>query len=130
MPYPLVRWMFTDTSTSTSYTLEVNPDAGGSPTHQKHFGFESTAAPDGKTLIFEGRDQPQKLEFSGTLLSEAHYTALATWFSKRSQIIITDDLGRQFTVIIESFTPTRVRSALYPWKHTYKITATLTVAAA
>ena len=127
MAYPLVRWTFTDTATSDTYTFEVNPNTGGSPTYPKQFNYQATAAPDGKTLIFEGRDQPQKIEFSGTLTEQSQYDAFATWWKKRSQIELVDDLGRTFTIIIENFTPTRKRNAIKPWMHDYKVSATLTV---
>lgn len=113
-------------ATPTSYTVEINPNTATSPSFQKAFGYTATVAPNGKTLIYEGRDQPQKIEFSGVILSEAHYNSLVTWFKNRNQIQITDDLNRTFTVIIESFTPTRKRSYHYPWRHEYRMSATLT----
>lgn len=119
----VVRWIFTDPTDSSSYTFEINPNEGGSPTLKKNVLFKNTAAPNGKTLIYEGRDDPVTFSFSGTLLTQAQLEAFETWYLKRHQIVITDDLGRTFSVYITSFDPKRVRSAHIPWKHTYTVEA-------
>jgi hypothetical protein len=121
----VVRWRFDDPVSLASYVFEINPNDGGSPDFQKNFSYANTSAADGKTLIYEGRDKAQKFDFSGVILSQAHYDAFVEWWDKRYQVKITDDLGREFYVIIESFTPTRKRSALYPWKHDFKVSATI-----
>lgn len=125
MPYPLVRWSFYDPSTVETYTFPINPSEGGTPTRQKQFVYQSTSAPDGKTIVFEGRQQPKRINFSGTVLDEAHYTALNTWFDHHNQIRLTDDLGRQFYIVIEQLDMTRKRNASTPWKHDYKVAATV-----
>lgn len=121
----VVRWVFEDPNTLDSYTLAINPSDGGAPAYQKTITYQNTAAPDGKVITFEGRDAPRKLTFSGTLLSEAEYNAFVEWWDRRYQIQVTDDLGREFSLIIESFAPHRVRARSHPWKHTYEITATI-----
>lgn len=123
--YPLVRWRFYDPGTLETYTFAINPNDGGTPTREKQFQYQSTAAPNGKTLVFEGRDQPQKISFSGTLTDESQYTALNTWFDHVNQILLTDDLGREFYIVIETLTMTRKRNATTPWKHDYSVTATI-----
>lgn len=117
----VVRWVFTDPTIATphTYTFEINPTEGGSPAYKKNVAYKNTAAPNGKTLIYEGRDEPASFTFSGTLLTQAHFIAFQTWFLKRHAIYITDDLGRTFAVYITSFDPKRARSAQNPWKHTY-----------
>jgi hypothetical protein len=80
-----------------------------------------------QTVVFEGRDKPQTMDLSGVILHETHLQALYEWTQKRNPIVIKDDLLREFTVVIEEFTPTRKRSALYPWKHEFRLKATLLV---
>lgn len=121
----VTRWTFQDLSTSEIVTLPINPKDGGSPSFSKHINYSSTAAPDGKTLVFEGLDDPQTLEWSGTILDQTHYELLRTWYSKRHQIVITDDLGRQFTCYITKYTPKRKRSVQHPYKHDYDMSATI-----
>lgn len=120
---PVVRWRFDDPVDLTSYTFAINPNEGGSPGFQKNFQYMTTAAEDGQTLVFEGRDQVQRIQFSGTLFTEAEHDAFVTWFNKRYQVQITDDLGREFSIVIESFIPKRVRARAFPWKHTYEVSA-------
>lgn len=116
-----VKWKFDDLTDSSTYTFEINPNEGGSPQYKKTIQTANTAAPDGKTLIFEGRDEAQQLTFSGTILSQAQYDAMVTWFNKRHQVRITDDLNRAYMVYITSFEPKRVRAVHYPYKHTYTV---------
>lgn len=121
----VVRWVFEDPVLLETEVFDVNPSAGGSPGYEKNFLFQETTAPDGKTLIFEGQDAPQNLAFSGTILDQAQYEMFREWFSKRYQIKVTDDLGRQFMILIKSFKPERVRARSHPWKHTYTVEAAI-----
>lgn len=117
------RWTFEDPNTLETYTFAINPNEGGSPQYSKKFEYRNTSAPDGKVIVFEGRDDPQTIEFSGTLLTQAQYDAFVTWWDKRYQVKITDDLGREFWIEIESFSPKRERAVHYPYKHSYTIKA-------
>lgn len=119
------RWKFEDLVLDETYTFEINPNEDGSPSYSKHVTYQNTSAPDGRTLVFEGQDEPSTGTFSGTILSEDHYNAMVYWFSKRHQIRITDDLDRAMMIYITKFTPKRVRSAIYPWKHTYSCEYTM-----
>lgn len=121
----VVRWVFDDPVTLASYTFEINPNDGGSPAYRKKFQYENTSAPDGKVIVFEGRDEPKKIEFSGILLTEAELNAFIEWWDKRYQISVTDDLGREFSIVIETFEPRRERARSHPWKHSYSVTATI-----
>jgi len=117
----VVRWVFSDPVTLESYEFEINPSEGGSPTYKKTINFLNTAAPDGRTLAFEGRRAAQQGSFKGTILTEEHYNAMVDWFEKRNQIIMTDDLGRSQMIYITDFEPTRVRAVQHPWKHTFNV---------
>lgn len=119
----VVKWTFYDPVIPETYVFAVNPSEGGTPTYQKTIQFQNTSGPDGKVLIFEGRDEPKTLQFTGTILEESQYVALLGWFEKRRQILVTDDLGRQTWVYIRSFEATRQRAIHYPWKHTYTVSA-------
>jgi len=121
----VVRWLFEDTATAESYTFEVNPRAGGSPSYKKTISYQNTSAPDGKTLVFEGLDAAQEIEWEGVILQETQYDAFLTWYQKRRQIRLTDDLGRQMWIYIKSFEPKRRRGQSHPWLHDYTITAVI-----
>lgn len=123
----LVRWTFHDPATDDTYTFWMNPNDGGSPDYKTTLSYVSACAPDGVTVAFQGRDEPQKLEFSGRILVQEHYDAFVTWQRNKNPIEMTDDLGRTFVLTIESFAPKRKKSARYPWKHDFTITTTLLV---
>lgn len=116
-----IPWIFRDLVTNDTYQWEVNPNEGGSPIYEKSITYQNTSAPDGKTLIFEGRDQPATGTFSGVLLTEEQYDTLYTWWNKRHQVQIEDDLGRTFVIYITKFVPRRERARNYPWKHSYTV---------
>lgn len=116
-----VRWTFEDPVAMTTYTFEINPLDGGSPSRTKNFGTENTLAPGGNVVIYEGQRPILTQEFSGTILTQDHYVAFVVWWEKSYPIRITDDLGRTFDVVFESFEPKRVYSPSRPWKHTYTV---------
>lgn len=122
---PVVRWIFYDPSVPETWTMDINPREGGSPSFAKTINYENTAAPDGKTLIFEGRDEVQRLEWQGVILTQAHYDTLEDWWDKRRQVRVTDDLSRQFWVYITHFEPRRRRAYGRPYKHDYTMRATI-----
>lgn len=115
----VVRWTFEDPVTSETYEFLLNPREGGTPTLEKNMVYTNTAAPDGRVLVFEGRQRHQEGEFSGTVLTEEQYDAMVYWFGKRNQIYMTDDLGRTLTIYITRFEAKRIRAATVPWKHEY-----------
>lgn len=121
----VVRWTLFDPIEVTTYTMQINPREGGTPTRKKNFAYQNTSAPDGKTIMFEGRDDPQTLEWTGVILLEQHLYDLETWFLKRRQVQLTDDLGRQYWIYITEYTPKRIRAHTYPWKHEYSMKATI-----
>jgi len=118
----LVKWTFVDDANSDSYVFAVNPNAGGTPKLEKNLTYVNTAAPNGRVLAFEGRDKQKEGKFSGTLRTQEEYEAFQTWYDKRVQIIMTDDLERTFNIYITGFDAERVRAATAPWKHNYTVT--------
>lgn len=119
----VTRWTIYDPVDGDEYEFEINPNAGGSPSYRKTMTFESTTA--GRTVMFEGADEIQQLEWSGVILTQNHYEKYVEWWSKRRQVMLTDDLGRQYWIYIREFTPTRVRSFQHPWKHDYNVIAVI-----
>ena len=118
-----IAWQFYDAVEATTEYLEINPNEGASPNYQKTLTKATTTAPGsaGQPLIFEGADQPSQFDFSGVILEQSQYELLETAWEKRHLLTITDDLGRSFTVYIESFSPQRELSRTHPWKHTYQM---------
>lgn len=120
-----IGWRFEDVVEGTIEIMPINPNAGASPKYQKALTKATTSAAgtQGQVIVFEGADQPVQFDFSGVLLTEAHYDFVYRAWAKRHPVLLTDDLGRTFTIYIESFSPERQLSRTYPWKHTYQATA-------
>jgi hypothetical protein len=120
-----IAWRFEDPLDGSILYAQINPNDGASPTFQKTLTKMTTTAPGGAatTLVFEGSDAPIQFDFSGTLLTQDQYNFYYNAWAKRHPILLTDDLGRTFRVYFEAFNPKRVRSANYPWRHTYDATA-------
>jgi hypothetical protein len=116
---PVVRNTFTDPITSAVYTFHLNPRDGGSPQYKKTISSQTTTAPGGNVLLYEGADEPRTGTINGTILSLAHYQAMVTWFQKRYPVVMTDDLGRSLTIYITEFLPTRKRSVSHRYLHDF-----------
>lgn len=120
---PVVRWTFEDLATGDSYEWEVNPNSGGSPQYRKTITYQNTVG--GRTLIFEGSDEPLTGQVSGVLLSQDQHETLVDWWDKRHLVRLTDDLGRTYMIYIVSYEPERQRSVRYGYKHSYTMTYTI-----
>lgn len=112
------RWTFAGPD-SASYTFEINPSKGGSPTRAKTLGYSPRTA--GGTIVFEGADAALTASVSGKVRSEAAYDAFLEWFEKRTPVTLTDDLGRQFVVYLTRFAPERSWKVNAPWHHDYTL---------
>jgi hypothetical protein len=120
-------WRWEDPTEGTVEFMSINPNEGASPTYSKTLTKETTTATgaDRNVLIYEGADPVSDFSFSGVLLFQEQYEFLQNAWAKRHLVLLTDDLGRIFTIYLESFTPHRVRSKTYPWRHTYEASAVI-----
>lgn len=118
-----IAWIFEDPTEGTTQYMQINPNEGASPAFQKTLSTKTTTA--GRTLLQEGQDPAKQFDFSGVILTQAQYEFLYNAWNKRHPVRLTDDLGRQFTIYFESFTPTRKLSRTYPWRHDYQATTVI-----
>jgi hypothetical protein len=122
-----IAWRWEDPTEGTVEFMSLNPNEGASPTFAKTLTKATTTAPGGQrqVLIYEGADPPVEFPFSGVILTQEQFEFLQIAWSKRHLLQLTDDLGRIFTLYLETFTPQRIRSANYPWRHTYQASAVI-----
>lgn len=120
----VVRWTFYDPNTTVTNTYSVNPNAGGTPELKKQTTSQRTTA-GAKVIYFEGNTVPHTLQWSGTLLDEDQLDMFQEWFDKRHQILLTDDLGREYYIYITSFQIQRERARQHLWKHSYTMSASI-----
>jgi hypothetical protein len=113
------RWTFKDLSTGQVYQFVINPNEGGSLSVEKEVSRVSAIGPNRISTLSEGRSTPGVLEFSGVILSQAHYESFEVWAWKKTLLELTDDLGRVFQGVVSAFSPQRQRRGSNPWFHTY-----------
>lgn len=120
----MARWTLTNPFTSDSMTFQVNPNSGGSWRREREIHAKATTASGNNAahIFFEGRDKPKTSEVSGVLLTQTMYDTLLDWYKKRVQLDLVDDLGRNMTIYITGFEPSRVRRLKHPWAHEYTLT--------
>lgn len=111
----------------SSYTFEINPNDGGTPSVQKNITASQSTGPNRNPILQEGNSAAPQMPFSGVILTQEHLEALETWFDRRVFIKLTDDLGREFYGVFSRLDPRRVRRASNFWYHTFD--AELTIAA-
>lgn len=127
-----IPWRFRDPQSGETYHLPVNPlTDGGSHGVSKQTKYESAISTYRSVSNYDRaddmviQDSPNEVErfsYSGTLYTKDEYDKFAYWFQKTHPWELRDDLGREFLVYPEAFTPSRQRSAKFRWKHTYDIT--------
>lgn len=113
-----MSWRLSDGS--TTYTFAIGPDAMNLDLKRSTV-FGVMLSNTSKSLVMMNSDQPIIGEISGTLISQAEYNALLGWWQSTKQLTLTDDLGQDFVIIIIDFTPERVLSIEFPFRHKWKI---------
>lgn len=117
------RWTFHDPVTNTTYTLPVNPKEGGEREYEKTVNTQDTTAPDGRTIVFEGRDKPGAIAWSSYFRSTAERDDFITWWRKRRQILRTNDLGEQDWIYLVKLSPKRKHVVNRRYRADYDINA-------
>lgn len=121
-------WQLYDPVTTEEYSWPVNPNTdNGSHNVTRQTGYEvyvgmrQTASGDDRidSIVFVTGDGPSRFSYSGFVYDQSQLESLEGWANKDYDVILTDDLGRQFSVIIDKFELERVRSNKKPYKHSY-----------
>lgn len=119
-----VAWTLTDNSTGVAevYEFPINPSEFKPPGRRANITQESTTAPNGQAIVFQGRDQTRTGTMNGAVIQEQHYTDLKYWFDKWTPLVLTDDLGQSWNIVIQEASWDRLRRAQHPWRHDYSVT--------
>jgi hypothetical protein len=119
-----MKWELYDPQTGESYSFLINPLSWNLNPLVKNM-TNQPASHGSRQISFQGRNQPQTMTFSGTILEESEYSALQRWANKRNQVKLTDDLGRIMWIYIMRFSPQRQLSPNNPFYFSYSIEATI-----
>lgn len=118
-----VPWIFQDVAGDDVYEFAINPIDASVPSVERNISTQYTSG--GQPINWQGRDPVKKISFSGTILHEEHYLIMREWAKLKTQVSLSDDLGRKYWVIITKFSPTRQYAPQYPWRHEYSAEATI-----
>lgn len=121
----MAKWTITDSSTGSDvvWTFPVNPNAFKHPGRSATIKSEMAVSPTGGVILFQGRDNVTQLSFSGIVNSETFYNELKTQLDKWYTLLLTDDQGSTWDIVITSYSMTRVKRALNQWRYDYEVTA-------
>lgn len=116
----MAQWTLTDNSTGTPVvlTFEWNPSAFRLPGRTANLTTETTTAPNGQVLLFQGKDQPKTANFEGAVGTQTFFSDLNTWKDKWYPLELSDDEGTTWTIIIKTWTWTRIKRR-NPWRYDY-----------
>lgn len=121
----MAQWSLTDYSSGTAseYVFPVNPNQFKAPGREATFKNETATSPTGGTILFQGRDGTRKLSFGGAVNSEAFFNSLSTQLDKYNALVLEDDQGSTWNIVVQSYTMVRVRRALNQWRYDYEVSA-------
>lgn len=114
-------WVWTDNVLSETLEMEINPNAFDAPSRKANILQESTTAPNGQLVIFQGRDQAKTAKLSGAINSESFYNDMLAWTEKWYPLVLADDLGQSWNILVTASTFNRLRRSIHPWRFDYTI---------
>lgn len=119
----MARWTITDNSTGTPvvWTFPMNPDQFDPHGRKASISAEVTVGSIGGTILFQGQDEVPSLSFSGKITSETFHDDFRTQFDKWYDLMLTDDQGNTYNIVVSSYTLKRIRSALNYWRFDYTV---------
>ena len=125
----MASWTITDNSTGSAvvWTFPLSPKEFKHPGRSASIIDESTTGSIGGTILFQGRDAVPNLTFGGTINSAVMYTELRAELDKWYDLVLTDDQGATWSIIVTNYTMTRKKSALNHHRYTYNVTAKVLV---
>jgi len=125
----MASWTLTDNSTGSPvvYTFPLSPNKFNPPGRDANITDESTTGSTGGTIMFQGRDAVPTLSFSGKITSESMHDNLRAELDKWYDLILTDDQGATWNIIITTYSMERIKSAVNHHRYTYEVTAKVLV---
>ena len=120
-----VRWIFTDTETDETVTLDLNPNEASPPESGRNlkFAWGTYWGNDRMRVIDRPADTPVGWTFGGVIRTEAHYTQLLEWAGRDTVLRIDTHVGRGYEVIVQKFDPIERRpTANVAWRAKYTMT--------
>ncbi len=116
----VVKWTIGDGI--TTHVFEINPDPKGadgeiSPERTIIDSYVDAGLP----MAAVGQSPPLQAAMDITVIDQAEYDALWSWWDTGKILTLTDDLGRSFQIYLSAFDAKRVRKSSLPYFHNLKI---------
>jgi len=120
----MAQWTITDNSTGTPsvYTFPINPREFTWPGRTAKINEETTTGSVGNTILFQGRDDVPTLSFTGTITSQTFRDGLRAELDKFYDLVLTDDQGDSWNIIVQSYNMKRLKSASNQFRYEYSVT--------
>ena len=121
----MAQWTLTDNSTGSPVvlTFDINPYKFDPPGRQANLATQTTTAPNGQRIMFQGYDKAPTASFTGHTISQSFFTSLNTWKDKGYPLMLTDDQGSTWAVLITGWRWTRLkRTNQWAYEYTAEVT--------
>lgn len=117
------HWRFWDTTLGDPHGYEMphNPSAWTSPWKPLWLEHQTTTAPDGAILAWQGSDRAWTWQFSGYLETQEAYEALQFWTELRRRFWLIDHRNQLHYVTFDNFDARARVVPNKPWAHDYTV---------
>ena len=119
-----LRWKLIDPSTSLpwdEYEFPINPLEFAPPRRSARIAQETSLAPDGGLVLFQGRDNAKTGSFSGIINSRSMYNQLRTWLNKWYPLKLQTDNDYLYNILVTGYEIDRVRRANNQHRYDYSV---------
>jgi len=120
----MAQWTLTDNSGGAPVvmTFDINPVGFEPPGRDATIESQSTTAPNGQHIFFQGKDQIPTASFEGAVNTQTFFDTLNIWKDKSFPLVLTDDEGRSWTILFKGWKWTRIkRRSPNRWDYTAEV---------
>jgi len=116
----MAQWTLTDDSTGSPVvlTFDWNPSEFDPPGRASNIVADVTSAPNGQSILFQGRDKVRTLTFKGAVGTQSFFASLDLWKDKFYPLTLTDDQGSTWTVMFQDWKWTKIKRR-NRWRYDY-----------
>lgn len=119
---PILRWAIQDLLPGgETYLFPINPEQQSSPHAPRVYASETTTAPDGQPLVFEGFPVAVDWTLQGKCLTQAFYEKLEHYLHQPRRVYVIDGHLRAWTVTFESMDWAPLKAAYNDWAGSYTL---------
>lgn len=119
----MAAWTLTDNSTGTPevLTFSINPNKFDPPGYAPNVSQHQATAPGSPAIVFTGRMSQPNGKFAGIIHTQAWYGDADEWFTKWYPMVLTDDEGSSWNILITGYEKTRLKRAINRWRYDYTV---------